>query len=73
MTRMNGSGRCTSRTRADEPPPIARQKKSVAVVPKTLAVGTLKLRSRQPSDHWIGSVHWVLRFGPCGPLKRRRL
>ena len=48
--------------------PIARQKKSVALVPNRLPVGTVKLLSRQPSDHWIGSVHWVLRFGPVGPL-----
>ena len=66
---MNASGRFTSRTSADEPLPIARQKKSVAVVPNTLAVGTEKLRSRQSFDHWIGSVHCVLRLGPVGPLK----
>src|SRR5689334_18559511 len=66
---MNGSGRFTSRTSAADPPPIARQKKLVAVVPNRLAVGTVKLRSRQPSDHWMGSVHCVLRLGPVGPLK----
>ena len=29
----------------------------------------MKLRARQSSDHWIGFVHCVLRFGPVGPLK----
>ncbi len=68
-TAVNWSGRLTSCTNALEPLPIARQKKSVAVVPNTLPAGTAKLRSRQSSDHRIGSVHCVLRFGPVGPLK----
>jgi hypothetical protein len=41
----------------------------VADVPKALPAGTVKLRSRQSAAHRIGSVHWVLRFGPVGPLK----
>jgi hypothetical protein len=41
VTRMTCNGRFTSRTRADDPLPIARQKKSVAEVPNRLAVGTV--------------------------------
>ena len=67
--RVNCSGRWTSCTSALEPLPIARQKKSVAVVPNALPAGTVKLWSRQSSDHVIGLVHCVFRFGPVGPLK----
>jgi hypothetical protein len=55
-----------------EPFEIAPQKKSVASVPRIPPVGTAKARSRQVSDHVIGSVHCVFRFGPVGPLKNAR-
>jgi hypothetical protein len=53
-----------------EPAATAPQKKSVAPVPNAPPAGTPMLRSRQSSDVRIGSVHWALRFGPVGPLKK---
>jgi hypothetical protein len=63
----SGDGSPTIDVRMLDPVATAPQKKSVAVVPKEVPTGTVKLLSRHSLvDQTIGSVHCSFVFGPVG-------
>jgi hypothetical protein len=64
-----GEGLPTSEVRTLDPAATAPQKNPVAVPPRAVPAGTVKLLSRHSSfAQVIGSVHWSFVFGPVGPL-----
>jgi hypothetical protein len=64
-----GEGLPTSDVRTLDPVATAPQKNPVAVPPRAVPAGTVKLSSRHSSfAQVIGSFHCGLVLGPVGPL-----